>query len=280
MPPIAMHSAAPSAVFVGPRHRATIDLHGTPRERVRADRRALIFALALLRLRRRGQQRWRPRQHPGRAHPASGAGLLRFDGVLDGRRRLRSSQANELAAVTQHQIVVNGAVARLHGDRGSSDRAQSDDRRRGSLVLLCRVHAAEPGSGNAPGHLLLQRRPGLGDDMAASRLVRPEAPRDRRSVDHGSDAVSAGRQRRDAARRLRPRVRRRGGHGPLRSDRAQQQPVLLGRRRRRGASSATSSSAISRQTTARARRSSCSESRTARRAPAFSRSCSSSPACA
>ena len=64
----------------------------------------------------------------------------------------------------------------------------------------------------APGHVHLQRRPGLGDRVAAHGRVRAEARRHRRRSAHAGGAVRARQQRVQPARRQRPRVHRRAGH--------------------------------------------------------------------
>ena len=195
------------------------------------------------------------------------------------RPRLRSAR-QRARAVTQHQIAVNGGALAYTATAGHLTALASRRRApRKPRSSTSRTRCDEPRSGDAPGDLLLQRRAGIGDGLAAPRLVRPEAPRDRRAVDHRRDAVSAGRQRRELLDVSDLVFVDAVGSGS-------REAIAPNTNRRSGASTPTRRVfrdfvvRYSRPTTARLRPSSCSASRTARRAARCSRFLLESRACA
>ena len=116
---------------------------------------------------------------PQAATSAADVALVGSDVLLDvarriaaGRRRRRGRHASSDDAQRY--------VAAVHRDGRPPHRARPRERSARGLVLLRRVHGRRHRRGDATGDVLLQRRTRLGDGVAAPRLVRSEAPRDRR----------------------------------------------------------------------------------------------------
>ena len=113
-------------------------------------------------------------------------------------------------------------------------------RRRARRAARCRdgdeLRAEGRRRAPATGVLRLQRRPGLGVDLAAPGRARPEARRRARRRQHADGAVRGRRQPAQLVRALRPRLHRPAAHRLVDDgERRGEQEAALGRRRRRRA---------------------------------------------
>ena len=174
--------------------------------------------------RRAGGLRAAAPRRPSRRAPAPAGG-----GAVRNSQRHRRRAVRDAARPASRR-----PRPRLHGDGRHASHPPGRGEGRGADVLRG-VHEGRRGREAQTNRVPLQRRAGIGDDLAPHGVVRPQAGEDgRRGLPAGA-AVRAGRQRALAHRRGRSRLRRRRRHRLQPGDgRRGQQPVPWPGRRHPG----------------------------------------------
>src|SRR5580658_1212311 len=114
-------------------------------------------------------------------------------------------------AATHHQITVDGKLLKYTATAGRLPIKRGDGRIEAEIVLR-RLHARWPGRRQAAAHVRLQRRAGVGFDLAAHGSAWSAQSGDATRWLHASGALPHGGQRLHAARQERPGSHRRHWH--------------------------------------------------------------------
>ena len=136
------------------------------------------------------------------------------------------------AAVSHRKLAVGGKSHAYTATAGTIDLKNDAGDAIGRMFSVAYVAGGGVRREDAAGDLLLQRRAGLLDALAAHGLVRTGAGRDDRRRRDAAAALRDRRQRRHAARQDRPRLRRRHGNRLLARPRQGGGEELLRHRRR------------------------------------------------
>ena len=162
----------------------------------------------------------------------------------------------EESSVTDHTIRIDGQVIPYKAT-AFTIQIKNAGRRTDRPHVRGRLHAQRrQGPGHAARFVLLQRRPGLGIDVAAHGRVRSPPRLDARRRLHRAGALQARRQHREPPRQDRHGVHRRDGHRATVTSSARESRPTSTASTRTWTRSASSSTPTSTATTAGTRRSS------------------------